>query len=210
MSPSLQTFEISRVSKNLFMDKDESQANGSQNIFHNCIIASFKEQQEHCLKSCCIKLRENEEVGKVFFFLPLATIVVVQDFLDLSQSWLLNMGYEFSRKFVMGMSKINMMSINKNYSSSSSSYRGWILAYVIFSKLPDIANDHQDLSLSVELSIATIVAKDDKPSTLLNILNLFQWGLSLLLQLGKSPRNNSLKLHFYQTSVIIMQAKKQH
>jgi hypothetical protein len=45
MSPSLQTFEISKVSKKLFMDEDGSQANGSQNIFHNYITASFKEQQ---------------------------------------------------------------------------------------------------------------------------------------------------------------------
>jgi hypothetical protein len=179
-------------------------------LAHNCITASFKEQQEHCLKSCCIELQENEEVSKVIFLLPLTTIAVVQDLLDLSQSWLLNMGSKFNRKFVMGMSKINMMSTNKNSSYSSSCCCGWTLASVVFSKLPDIANDHQDLDLSVEPSIATIVAKDEKPSTLLNMLNLFQWGWSLLLQLGKSLRNNSLKLHFYQTSVIIMQAKKQH
>jgi hypothetical protein len=56
MSPSLQTFEISKFSKNLFMDEDGSQANGSQNILHDCINVSFKEQQKHCLKSYCIEL----------------------------------------------------------------------------------------------------------------------------------------------------------
>jgi hypothetical protein len=38
-SPSLQTSMTSKV-----LEKDGSQANGSQNIFHNCITTSFKEQ----------------------------------------------------------------------------------------------------------------------------------------------------------------------
>jgi hypothetical protein len=103
------------------------------------------------------------------------------------------------------------MSTNKNsFPFSSFSYYGWTLVFVVFSNLSNVANDHYDLGLSSEPSTTTIVAKDEKPSTFINMLNLFQWGWSLLLQLGKSLRNNSSKLHFYQTSIIIMQAKKQH
>ncbi len=44
MGPSLQPFETSRVLEDLILEKDGSQVNGNQNIFHNCINASFKEQ----------------------------------------------------------------------------------------------------------------------------------------------------------------------
>lgn len=151
-SPSLQTSMTSKV-----LEKDGSQANGSQNIFHNCITTSFKEQQEHSPKSCCIELQENEKVGHVFLFLPSTIDIVVQDLLNLSQLKLPNSGFESGKKSVMGMSKISMMSTNE--SSSSSSY-GWTLASMASSKLLDATNDHQELCLNSKP--AAVTTKDEK------------------------------------------------
>jgi hypothetical protein len=51
----------------------------------------------------------------------------------------------------MGMSKISMMSIDENssFSSSGSSSCGWTSTSTIFSKLPDVVDDHQKLGLSI-------------------------------------------------------------
>ncbi len=156
-SPSLRTSETSRVSEDLFLEEDGSQANGSQNILHD---SSFKLQQEHCPESCCIERQENEEAGKVLLLLPSAAAAAAQDLLDLSQSGLPNLGPESGRKSVMGMSKISMMSTDESSSSSSSSSSscGWTSASAVSSKLPDAADDHQELDLSSEPA----AAKDEK------------------------------------------------
>lgn len=70
----------------------------------------------------------------------------------------------------MGMSKISMMSIDESSSFSSSgssscgwtssSSCGWTSISTIFSKLPNVADDHQKLGLSSEPITATI--KDEK------------------------------------------------
>jgi hypothetical protein len=64
----------------------------------------------------------------------------------------------------MGMSKISMMNIDKSsYSSSSySSSYGWTSTFAIFSKLLDVADDHQELDLSNEFAILVITTKDEK------------------------------------------------
>ncbi len=102
----------------------------------------------------------NEEAGKVLLLLPSAAAAAAQDLLDLSQSGLRNLGSESGRKSVMGMSKISMMSTDESSSSSSSSSSscGWTSASAVSSKLPDAADDHQELDLSSEPA----AAKDEK------------------------------------------------
>jgi len=159
-SPSLRTSETSRVSEDLYLEEDGSQANGSQNILHDCITASFKLQQEHCPESFCIERQENKDAGKVLLLLPSAAAATAQDLLDLSQSGLPNLGSESGRKSVMVMSKISMMSTDESSCSSSScsSSCGWTSASAVSSKLPDAADDHQELGLSSEPA----AAKDEK------------------------------------------------